>query len=62
MRRHPNKHIQAAIDYALDRGWRLQLAGPRAHIWGQLLCPDAQRGGMYPTNLLHTASAGTTRA
>lgn len=30
MARHKNKHIQAAIDYALEHGWRLKMAGPRA--------------------------------
>jgi len=27
---HPNKAIRAAIEYALDRGWTLLKAGPRA--------------------------------
>jgi len=45
MARHKNKHIQAAIDYALEHGWRLKLAGPRAHIWGTLYCPLQDRAG-----------------
>ena len=38
MNDHPNKEIRAAIDYALSHGWRLIKAGPRAHVWGRLLC------------------------
>lgn len=45
MPKHKNKHIQAAIKYALEKGWRLETASPHAHIWGQLFCPHAQRGG-----------------
>ena len=29
MNDHKNKHIRAAVDYALEHGWRLVLAGPR---------------------------------
>jgi hypothetical protein len=42
---HKNKHIRAAIEYALGRGWRLEMAGPRAHIWGTLYCPLHDRTG-----------------
>ncbi len=42
---HPNKHIRAAIEYALGQGWRVTKAGPRAHIWGRLWCPHAERDG-----------------
>jgi hypothetical protein len=45
MNDHPNKHIRAAIDYALGRGWRLVKSGPRAHAWGRLFCPAQVRGG-----------------
>lgn len=45
MNEHPNKHIREAIKYAQGKGWRLQKAGPRAHIWGQLFCQHARRGG-----------------
>ena len=45
MNDHPNKHIRAAVDYALDHGWRLRKAGPRAHIWGLLLCRHDARDG-----------------
>jgi hypothetical protein len=42
---HPNKHINAAIEYAIGRGWALKKAGARAHIWGSLFCPHGDRGG-----------------
>jgi hypothetical protein len=45
MAEHPNKHIREAIEYAQKMGWRLLKAGPRAHVWGQLFCPFARRGG-----------------
>jgi len=41
----PNKHIREAVAYALERGWRLRKAGPRAHIWGVLFCPLEGRDG-----------------
>jgi hypothetical protein len=45
MNDHPNKHIREAVDYALVHGWRLRKAGPRAHIWGVLLCRHEARDG-----------------
>jgi hypothetical protein len=44
---HKNKHIRAAVDYALERGWRFVPAGPRAHICGTLYCPHAGRDGCF---------------
>lgn len=43
--RHPNKDIQEAIRYAILKGWRVEKAGPRAHIWGRALCPENNRNG-----------------
>jgi len=45
MNSHKDKHIRAAVDYALEHGWRLVMAGPRAHIWGRLYCSKGSRGG-----------------
>lgn len=42
---HPNKHIREAIEYAQERGWTFLKAGPRAHIYGTLLCPERSRDG-----------------
>jgi integrase/recombinase XerD len=36
--KHPNKHIRAAVDYALANGWTLRQGGASAHIWGRLRC------------------------
>ena len=45
MNEHPNKHIRAAIEYALQHGWALQKSGPRAHTWGILYCRRNDRDG-----------------
>jgi hypothetical protein len=42
---HPNKHIRAAVQYAIDQGWTLKKAGGKAHIWGRLFCPHGDREG-----------------
>ncbi|MFJ5485219.1 hypothetical protein [Pectobacterium actinidiae] len=40
MKKHPNKHIQAAIEYALAQGWRFYPSN--GHAFGRLICgaPD----------------------
>lgn len=41
--RHPDKDIEAAIEYAESKNWRVnKLSG---HSWGELLCPYASRDG-----------------
>ena len=42
---YPNRYIREAIAYALDNGWTLRKSGPRAHTWGLLYCPQADRTG-----------------
>lgn len=42
---HPNRYIREAIAYALHNGWTLRKSGPRAHTWGLLYCPQADRTG-----------------
>ena len=42
---HSNKHIRDAIRYAESKDWRVTKAGPRAHIWGTLRCPQRTREG-----------------
>jgi hypothetical protein len=42
---HPNRYIREAIAYALNNGWMLRKSGPRAHTWGLLYCPQADRTG-----------------
>lgn len=41
--RHPNKHIQAVIDDAMNLGWRLVKCS--GHVWGELYCPESSRDG-----------------
>lgn len=41
--RHPDQHIERAIQYAEALGWRVALSN--GHAWGRLLCPQASRGG-----------------
>ena len=41
--RHPNKEINAAVQYAVRRGWQLVLS--QGHAWGRLFCPRRQRDG-----------------
>jgi len=44
-KKHPRKQIEQAISDALRSGWRFVDAGPRAHVFGTLLCPEASRDG-----------------
>jgi len=39
-KRHPNKHIEAAIRYAEDHGWRF-VKSKKGHSYGAVLCPNA---------------------
>ena len=41
--RHPDQHIERAIQYAESLGWRVSLSN--GHAWGRLFCPHATRGG-----------------
>ena len=39
--RHPNKEVEAAIQYAESLGWKVRKQGH----WGRLYCPHADRDG-----------------
>jgi len=41
--RHPDKHIEKAIQYAETVGWTVEMS--RGHAWGHLLCPFRSRDG-----------------
>lgn len=45
MKKHPNKEIQDAINYALEKGWLLVEAGKSSHAFCRLLCPFRSRDG-----------------
>lgn len=42
MKEHPDKHIRAAIEYALDHGWLFHGGGKSAHCFGRLKCGIAE--------------------
>lgn len=41
--RHPDKTIEAAVRYAEQLGWRVQMSN--GHAWGRLFCPFSSRDG-----------------
>jgi hypothetical protein len=41
--RHPDQHIERAIQYAESLGWRVVLSN--GHAWGRLFCPKSTREG-----------------
>ncbi len=41
--RHPNKHIEEAVQYAESLGWRVEMSD--GHAWGIMLCPEHGREG-----------------
>ncbi len=41
-RKHPNKEIRAAIEYAESKGWRVEES--KGHPWGRILCPNNDNG------------------
>ena len=38
-KKHPNKHIEAALAHAEAAGWRIKVGGGSAHAWGVMYCP-----------------------
>lgn len=38
MSKHPNKHIQAALEYAEHNGWQIIKSGKSAHAFCRLKC------------------------
>ena len=43
--RHPNKEIEAALNYAESLGWRVEKAKGKGHAWGRMYCRFANRRG-----------------
>lgn len=39
MEKHPNKHINDAVKYAVENGWEVVEAGSSSHAWARLKCP-----------------------
>ncbi|ASB76831.1 TPA: hypothetical protein ACG0AS_002929 [Enterobacter hormaechei subsp. hoffmannii] len=42
MKTHPNKHIQAAIEYAVTQGWVWVPPGDSAHCFCKLRCGNPE--------------------
>ena len=38
MKRHPNKHIREALEYALENGWEVIETGKSAHAFCRIRC------------------------
>jgi hypothetical protein len=34
---HPKKEVEAALQYAEEAGWRVEVGG--SHAWGRIYCP-----------------------
>jgi len=43
MSRHPKKEIEAALEYARNKGWTV-IKSSKGHCWGMIRCPHG-RGG-----------------
>lgn len=54
MKEHPDKHIRAAIDYALARGWIFSTAAKRALFWAT----DVRNSPPSGTHDEHLVNAG----
>ena len=42
--KHPNKHVEEALQEAEERGWRVEKREGRGHAWGRMYCPGGSRG------------------
>lgn len=38
-KRHPDRDIEKALQYAERRGWRIEVSSGHAHAWGRMFCP-----------------------
>jgi hypothetical protein len=36
-KKHPQKEIEKALQYAEEHGWRVEIGG--GHAWGKIYCP-----------------------
>jgi hypothetical protein len=36
-KKHPKSEIEAALEYAESKGWRIEVGG--GHAWGKMYCP-----------------------
>lgn len=40
VKKHSNKEIRAAINYAIEHGWKVKPGSTSSHSWGQIYCPN----------------------
>ena len=53
VKKHPDKNINDAVNYAVKNGWEVVEAGSSSHAWARLKCPynDPEcRGGKFCLN------------
>ncbi len=49
-KKHTNKEIENALQYAEDNNWQVKSGGSHAHAWGKIYCPKNDkmcRGGEF---------------
>ena len=39
-KKHPNKHIEEALQYAESKDWKIEKSSGHAHSWGKMYCPE----------------------
>lgn len=63
-KKHPNKDVEKAIQYAEERGWRIDDSG--GHAWGKMFCPlndkECRCGEFCKTSIWCTPKSPTTHA
>ncbi|MCE2904364.1 MAG: hypothetical protein LW814_04905 [Anabaena sp. CoA2_C59] len=60
-KQHPNKEIQAALEYAVTKGWSVKVGG--SHAWGKIYCPynDSEcRCGIFCINSISSTPRNPT--
>lgn len=60
-RRHPDREIEMALQYAEAHGWRVETSSGHAHAWGRMYCPGGNAGCGLSNNRV-TTIAGTPRS
>ncbi len=61
---HPKKDVEAALQYAESRGWRVDVGG--GHAWGKTFCPyhsrDCRCGEFCITSIWSTPKSPANHA
>lgn len=63
-KQHPKKEIEATLQYAESKGWRIERGG--GHAWGKMYCPgnskDCRCGEFCITSIWSTPRNPTNHA